>query len=1342
MTKKRKMNGIVKGAMMGMSLVLCAAMFPIASIAGISNNNSVSAETPSSVTAAKSIKVSADRTNNKEIGKVTVGDKYYIPTATFGTEEIKNGAEGMSITVKRGRNEVKLENDVNGDFFQAAEAGDYVVTFTVVRDGKTYSYDYKVECKVSNVHFEFATNSEDIIPSFYDIALLKAKNMAEKDIVLPIPSVVDENGDKVELDAADIVTSLNSNKDRQVVIKVVRGTETLNIEKNEETGKYFISGKTLCAQAENGNFSQLGVHTVSYTYYENGVFVSQTTKTFDVENNYYTKSNSTDAGYTLSASLSTKPTSAVTGVEKELPTVSATAKETSHEGSVDVYYTIKVEHSTNGSSMTDVTDKCLNKDNQLLFTPFKDGNYQITYSVKDFYGNKADETTTRITIDDVKDTEDPKVFAYNADGGKQDEDEIAYRVKSKQNARNLILYAIGAKDNVSAWEKMTFTREIREGSRTKITVSDYNDKNLIFIPGKTNSLDSVYKQIVADNYYLGQDMAKDSIDSTSDDEKIATWLKEHNYLIVTNDISKNPITGDAFTFTEGASEAEKKVQLEEKGFAYVGYDYTFYQTDYRMYYTAKDEAGRETRDVFYEFSLATGDEYTDSEAPTLTFSSYLPKTCLKDDKVEFDAPVASDTDSRLQKVFAYRYLSSSKDALTSEGVTKTISFTNKAWTADNAGDKWYNKTASASSDGWIMLDEQNSNEKYEIDFAKDLAKDAFRSAQYVEIFAYAEDDYGNIGFANQVVTIAQQTENSELEIYDIDDFDVDKEWKANDVVTLPTIAYTDSFVEYMTSSVTVRYLGTKDDPKDNRVQAYDMLTERDSTIGLYIVYGGNFTASRAGDYQVVITTRDAGGNEAATFFDFSVKSNAVIEKPVIDNINSDTVNLKVGEQHFLPQPTIAISDSSDYGYYGISKEDDVNIATYYSPKMISSANSDYDLTQTHFTPNSSGEYALQYNVYLIRYNKENLSDTKENGKLYLNDNGQLKYVDNSGTEYHVRVKTPKPTEENGKAQLVVSTSILGTDSIADSLDFLELYTMVSEPQRFSVSEIGAPTINVNDDFVSNFETVNGIKRIEVPILDNANTSVDGNGSLSLKESTIEISIAGGNGTTILATINCQEPEKVKSDDIEYADGKLYLKLTRNGTYSIRYSAQAQNSVGQPVASATTKTYTVANGDTRRPEIEVNESKFLNKSKDKYSINDELILNVSKESLTFKDEGDFATSEEDLWESFRDTSNARTGIKVTNKTTNKELTRKGEGDVYNYVLDTAGEYEITITITDKANWTAEKTITIKVGSKDSGNTNVTKTIGTVLIVLSCVVLVGVVAYFIISKVKQDKKKKLR
>ena len=85
-----------------------------------------------------------------------------------------------------------------------------------------------------------------------------------------------------------------------------------------------------------------------------------------------------------------------------------------------------------------------------------------------------------------------------------------------------------------------------------------------------------------------------------------------------------------------------------------------------------------------------------------------------------------------------------------------------------------------------------------------------------------------------------------------------------------------------------------------------------------------------------------------TYFNYNVGGGIVFDEPEIDNITSETIELKAGEAYYLVPPTLSISENDEYGFIGISEDDDSNTATYYTPTIISSTDG-YELDQYYFT---------------------------------------------------------------------------------------------------------------------------------------------------------------------------------------------------------------------------------------------------------------------------------------------------------------------------------------------------------------------------------------------------------
>ena len=74
------------------------------------------------------------------------------------------------------------------------------------------------------------------------------------------------------------------------------------------------------------------------------------------------------------------------------------------------------------------------------------------------------------------------------------------------------------------------------------------------------------------------------------------------------------------------------------------------------------------------------------------------------------------------------------------------------------------------------------------------------------------------------------------------------------------------------------------------------------------------------------------------------------------------------------------------------------------------------------------------------------------------------------------------------------------------------------------------------------------------------------------------------------------------------------------------------------------------------------------------------------------------------------------------------------------LEQAGTYQLTISVKDEAGNETSRTYSFEVTTDEKSAVNVTEVMGGVLIGLSVAILAGVVIYFVVSKVKLDKKEK--
>ena len=1410
---KTKIKGILKAVALGFALVLASAFFPANAVAlavdhtgdSITDNNII-------MTVDGSVRIDdgEEVIENSNTSQVVRGDTFYIPVGeiSIGTGSTSqthiigtNIAQELSSTLTQSKIEVSYANQVlqtiegqsdsEGFSFDATRLGTYKITYTVVYDQTIYSYDYTVECVAGEATFEFDANEKNIIPSIYDTEM--ARQHDNKDIVLPLPTVNDEDGNAIltSADSADkkyyTLTKDGSGiatneKNCYVYISVTNGADDIAITTNEN-GDYIIDGDSLIDHKLDGR-----TFTITYTYYElrangNRTFIASTNKSFTVEEGYYyTDSSEETSGCDIQViwSTSNRTSSVTVGVASDLPTVTATTRSTNSPASeaIEVYYEVVVmKMDDKGAYTKNVTDEVITEDGQ--FRAKSEGSYKVTYNVYDFYGNQAKTTETNFIIT-ATDTQQAYVYMYDAKTDSFSNESTTedfenananteYKLKTRTSNRNIIMYAIKGNDNMIEENELTLRREIVGGGATRFVVSQsqYNGYNLVFAPSANGveGENAVYAQIAQDNYEIQKQMIKAGLDFT-DGSAVKEYM-QGSYLLVTQDgkdINGNEIIEGGVTRDQRNDESVITAMIAA-GYAYIPYEsgssnntYEFRDgTEYTFRYVVDDNYSERTERTSTYSVTVTSEE--DQTAPTITFSSNLRSTYQRNETIEFDVATASDaSDSRLEVVTAWRYLNGDNQPVASEQTTQTLKYVLSGSYNSSATGKWYvdvDGQNMMTSEGWYF---DSTLDSYSIDLRdKPTSTNPSENAEKIEILCYAIDDSGNIGFFQRIINIADTTDSDMPEVIKIANAPESRNYTADEEIVLPTITYSDSRVDYMSADVVV-YRITRDD--DNNIisrdvaQSLNMSTKPDTVSQTFTVNAGILNATVDGEYQVIVTVKDAGDHTVSTYFTYNVTGGTVVEEPTISNITSETIELIPGEEHTLDIPTLSITDSTTYGYIGISEEDDSYSSTWYAPTILSengNNNGKYTLNNNTFIGQTVGTYKLQYEVYLLQYNKTDMTNStdKTANKLYLDENGNLK-ISNGTTDYFIiKVEDTDPEAEQAY-KLMLSTTLDGItgstaeiSTISGLENMVELYVLYSNVQTISVQDV-VLTVSVDDERYAQtqYPTIDpdNIQEIEIVRPD---FQVKGQGEVDYENSYVQITRTTGSSTTTLAQITLAEWEEHFANDQTNANfsltnvgdsidnnGAIKLLLKDNGTYTIRYSVQAVDYLDQKVGDPKTLEYSITNGDVTAPEITL-EDDFISST---YNLGDTLRINMAGMTVT-----DNITKDEALLKS-------TITIELENTDTDETWDLENEGNaeageyIFTHTLESAGDYTMTITITDEAGNKATRTVSFTVSTESSDPVNVTEVLGGILIAVSVVALAGVVIYFIVSKVKLDKKEK--
>lgn len=1249
--------------------------------------------------------------------KIPVDASNYTYTTaldSFYTETVSNITSSVTVTYKGSNEKVEVkknesfwtESDMNWESaiygtFTLDNAGEYIVTYNFSFDlgeednlkHKSFSTDYVVTSSVSSAYFEFEENDANVIPSVYDIKMQKGKL---KNIDLPQPKVFDRNEKEIEGVKFYAATNDQISDDKYVTISVAGGSGK-SVVVDQKDGKFYIDSKYFTPEASE--FAGEGNYTIKYSFFDGGQFITSMTKSFTVNKEYY-------KDYKLEAQLESSLTSAITGVEVKLPKLKGrtSADTTPKNENLAVSYDVKAFRKV-GDKYTETKDGAI-KDGK--FTPWADGYYKITYTATDFYGNKA---TKEVFIDGVKDTQKPVAKIYDgANAPTTDENgKVVYKdassaLKSKSVTGNIVIYAIGATDNVDKanveGSKMKLTRTIKNSSKTIKIENKYNDKNLIF--DYTNFSEFISANKYVENQYKGE----------KTEEAFKAWLIENNYAIVTNDKALDGKEGYAYLdITKSGGNSETGLFLTGSASG----------TTYNVVYYAKDAAGNESSELTYQMSITSNKDFKDVENPEITFPTNLKNSYRANSTIEFEKPSATDdVDTRMDITTSYYY---------------------------QVGEHKYDAIIFEDDEYKIDLSEIKDSNKFDKGTPTSLV---------IQVKAY--DDYGNEGNWNKEIKIADVSdENAPSILREVYGTKNDEVLEQNSQIVLPTITVKDDNVDYLNANVYVTCQTEKGKSVDIAVKGK---TESKNSMGQFVLNAGKIIASYPGQYQVKVVITDAGNNQITTFYNYQVKGNVVIEDPVIVGLGSvlgDDGKGEVGKAINLGTPSIDYNLAEGYSIFGVT-EDDSKAATDFHVEVVNDdAPSNYKFNENEentFVAYDDGTYDLQYKVNIAIYNNKLFA--QKDGMLYENKSDAPVYAVNEKEMLiqkegvnRVAVKGDNDIKvfaiaetvagyelviEDGKIVLMSKNGStkefsldyegnLKFDNITKTLtedttyDLRDIKPMVLESDKYKVKieDTTAPEMMVEYQYPTVLN-VNDIIEIKKPQVREISAK-----GIDYAKSYVMLSYKGG-ATSYSTQYYLNKWNKTDTPDFNEKTGNIDYKVQNNGNYTISYHIYDYS--GNCTDSQKYQ-YSIAVGDTVSPVIKIPKD-FL---EEKYELGTTLTIDFDR--LEFSD--NVTTDVNALKETVEIKLTDANGNKVENKANADE-------NRYSFELKSAGVYKLEISVTDQAGWTKTETREFEVSTDAGKGADVYQVVGTVLIVVAALVLVGVIAYFVISKIKRDKKSK--
>lgn len=1048
----------------------------------------------------------------------------------------------------------------------------------------------------------------------------------------------------------------------------------------------------------------------------------------------------------------------------------------------------------------DPENKVLNEDGTLIdptkFTPLQEGTYTFIYTATDFYGNVVASEEGTYVWRNIEDTTDPTPVIYDAsvrEGDVPTYENADHKLKTQTKPNGVIVYAVGIDDNLSKSgdSDVDLKREVYSGDTERLfTIENYDEYNLIFNYRASSDLEgfehNAYQNFIDNNYLIRKALGETSIGS---DAEMLTWLKGTKaYLIVVDNANYTHIYNyftteinaigasitDASSFLNFAKNKANMQKLIGAGFAYVDSDSIFganqanggyNTTSYTIRYYAEDTAGNS---AYSPRSMSFNSTTEDTVPPTLSFSTIFQDIYLGEDEVTFSFPTASDevdSSSRMKVHTYYRFLNndspitnltdadgntSSKD-LDDEGVWGDV--VSQANRNENGAlfSTEYEGYRTEGNDGYFDIT-NTEEDSYTIDLS--LAPNANK----VQIFAFVYDDYGNVGVIGREFAVSNVNDQAKPTFVNVQVDDTNTSFQQGATITLPTINVQDDYVNYMTYNISVSHVNNG--TRTSITSPTDSTQNRNANRYSYSVNGGTFTAPFAGTYNVSIELKDSGNNRIVVFTNYETSVRPIVQEPQIStSLTSQTVELDENPVINIPTPKIeySIDNSIDYDSYinGNYAEGDDEFSYVLRGVDANGNATNYSVGEgqiNSFTPERVGEYTFKYDVRFTAYNPKVL---EYNAGTYtpgtISGEFDLDYYTLAGKEgvriiivdentYRVQYNSKTYTVSQNEGSVTVTPDgEAGADDLNGVIELdnlftdLRYYNLTSQNYTITVKDTTAPELASYDYPVSlSAEDVNSTDGAKLKIQGIKATDRSG---IDYEASSVQVRIEyrTDEGTQTSTYDNLDTVE-------EKMNGKEII-VKRNGTIYITYTVV--DNAGNKTEG---KEITIQAGDITAPtvEIEGEEDDFINVSEG-YTLssiqkNDNLFrIDLTKIRI---DNGNGAKTPAEI-----EDENVIVKYELVNNGTTSgddndgviDLVSESENELV-YEITEVGEYTFTITVQDEHNNVETREFTFSVHEEETDPNAVYQIVGIILIVISVLVLVGVIVYFVVSKVRLDKELK--
>ena len=1170
------------------------------------------------------------------------------------------------------------------------ENGETISSLVLGNDNSEYVYiaEYKT---FENVFFDETNNVQNAYPTILtDTTATSAngRNIYEQYSTYQIKKVLktqyNPNETKYGL-LVEVSVPGQETKSNSTTVSATENLLTLN-------DNLFAEDKCFYAQNPYNFEASSGKNIVTYKLCNNTLTNYATphayaNKTINGTNAY----DSTNIAIGASTTKTIKSSDTSIGKKIYLPEVNV-VDNNENKNAINAYYYYNVKFVTENGYDTSKDNVVMGIDEDgIYFIPKQKGSYNISYNARDFYNNqdanyaKYDYTVT------VTDREAPKAYFV---------DTYDYKTFTKEDAEKArdMSYLIPTKAVIAADEQNP-TEIALPALYTYDTVSNFEDLRIeITISSKEAFLDGTADKKQVKNFTL--DVQENGTGATTYDSD-----KTYKNVIYFKDLAKGEHpdfyikneNGKSYFYDNNDVELSGTALIKAKSsqVAYVKLNPALFgEGKYVVEYSVSDKSNNsnETANTF-EFELVKEDATTplDETAPTVKFGSLAVGNVVENQEITISTPKIEDNLDKNTLNRYYVLVEGETDEATPVAVKKYLEIIPQY----NESTKQYDILTFNTADKidgetsiYALANTLKERNFKIVAFAFDDISDQTAEAVDPETIDIADiDSYTNIGFDSYTVTLLAEKDTTTPYI---SQRTTQVTTENNEYNQFSTVSV--NGIKFYDNTATARVRAQVFDSKGNtyaveELEGYSIkkLTSAKEIDGVLYNYeytypGVKFTANKADNYTINYTVVDNGRNSAS--YSFVLRAATDKEAPVIDGVLGTYDTLELGETFYLNTLTATDNTASKIYYsFNVVGENGVK-DSWFNPET------------KQFTPEAADTYTITVKA----------SDKKVDGN-YSTRTFVIKVADTKAptltiVEGSTSIITVQEKEEDGENDVDWSNSKFPTISLP----------------IFAVADY-----NQNKDGFEDVLTATGSLTITTPDNDSYTINIG------------ELKPNGENPLNIQRTV-------VGGKD------KFVFTPTSRGHYVAKYTAE--DKAGN---KATPQTIDVYIGDTEQPVITLNNA-LSNALKNgftlgqnaqividpKVMINEDGYTNGSSSDVTVTDNFGFKNTIKDSNQKVYTNLSVQV-VDSNNSTVSQQDNNDG---LICYTFDKAGTYTITFTVTDSVGNSGQISRTFKVSANTSSATDTAKILGTVLIVVSIVILAGVVIYFVKGTKMLPKRKKAK